>query len=129
MTTINLITPPDKIFNDTEKLLLIYPNSDLENELQTKVLNNLEDDLDLYMFNQKNPTDSDIDWLLTAVNLVDTIVVDVDNCDSQVRMLLGYILAKSKTYWLTNAENSVYNHLSRKRIYNLDNIQIGGISV
>ena len=129
MTKVNLITSPDRIFNDTEKVLLIHPSTELQSEFQQKVLENIEEDLDVYIFDIPKPTSDEIDWLLVSVEMVDYIIADTDNCESQVRMLLGYILAKSKTYWLTNAENSVYNHLSRKRIYNLDNIQIGGLSV
>lgn len=129
MTTINLITPPDRIFNNTDKLLLIYPSSELQDALQSQVLNERDEDLDVYVFNLESPAASDIDWLLVAVNLVDAIIVDVDNCESQTRILLSYILAKSKTYWLTNSENSVYNYISKNRIFNLDNFQIGAIRV
>lgn len=129
MTTINIITPPDKIFNDAEKLLLIYPTNNLQTELQEKVLSHLEYDLDLYVFDLQNPTDADIDWLLSVVNLVNTIIVDIDNCDPKIKQLLGYILSKSRTYWLTNADNPVYNHINRKQIFNLDNFHIGGLSV
>lgn len=129
MTKINLITSPDRIFNDTEKVLLIHPSNNLQNEFQKKVLENIEEDLDLYIFDISKPTAKEIDWLLVASNMVDKIIVDVDNCDSQTRMLLGYILAKSKTYWLTNAEISVYTHINKNRIYNLDSFQIGGLSV
>lgn len=129
MTTINLITSPDRIFNDNQKTLLIHPTSELKSEFQTKILDYIEEDLDLYIFDISKPTSSDIDWLLVAANMVDKIIVDIDNCDSKTRMLLGYIIAKSKTYWLTNSEEPVYNHLSKNRIYNLDSFQIGGYSV
>ena len=120
MTKVNLITSPDRIFNDTKKVLLIHPSTELQNEFQKKVLENIEEDLDLYIFDVPNPTPFEIDWLLVSVEMSDYIIVASDKCDSQTNMLLGYILAKSKTYWLTNAENSVYNHISRNRIYNLD---------
>lgn len=129
MTKVNLITSPDRIFNDTEKVLLIHPKSDLQTEFQKKVLETIEDDLDLYIFDISKPAPSEIDWLLVSTEMADHIIVDVDNCDPQTRMLLGYILAKSKTYWLTNSENSVYTHINKNRIYNLDNFQIGGYSV
>jgi hypothetical protein len=30
------------------------------------------------------------------------------------------MIAKNKTYWLTNSQDSVYNSLSSNKIYNLD---------
>ena len=129
MTKVNLITSPDRIFNDTEKILLIHPSNELKTEFQKTILENIEDDLDLYIFDISNPTPKEIDWLLVSVEMADRVIVDIDNCDSQTRMLLGYILAKSKTYWLTNSENSVYTHINQSRIYNLDNFQKGVYSV
>lgn len=129
MTTINLITSPDRIFNDNQKILLIYPTTEVQTEFQTTVLEHIEEDLDLYIFDIANPSSSDIDWLLVSASMVDKIIVDTDNCDSKIRMLLGYIIAKSKTYWLTNSDDSVYNHLSKNRIYNLDNFKTGVNSV
>lgn len=129
MTTINLITSPDRIFNDNQKILLIYPTTEIQTEFQTTVLEHIEEDLDLYIFDIANPSSSDIDWLLVSASMVDKIIVDTDNCDSKIRMLLGYIIAKSKTYWLTNSDDSVYNHLSKNRIYNLDNFKTGVNSV
>lgn len=129
MTTINLITSPDRIFNDNQKILLVYPTTEVQTEFQTTVLEHIEEDLDLYIFDIAKPSSSDIDWLLVSASMVDKIIVDTDNCDSKIRMLLGYIIAKSKTYWLTNSDDSVYNHLSKNRIYNLDNFKTGVNSV
>ena len=129
MTTINLITSPDRIFNDNQKILLVYPTTEIQTEFQTTVLEHIEEDLDLYIFDIAKPSSSEIDWLLVAASMVDKIIVDTDNCDSKIRMLLGYIIAKSKTYWLTNSDDSVYNHLSKNRIYNLDNFKTGVNSV
>lgn len=129
MTTINLITSPDRIFNDNQKILLIYPTTEIQTEFQTTVLEYIEDDLDLYIFDISKPSSAEIDWLLVAVNMVDKIIVDIDNCDSTIRMLLGYIIAKSKTYWLTNSTDPVYTYISKNRIYNLDNFKTGVNSV
>lgn len=129
VTTVNLITPPDRIFNTNQKMLLIHPNTELKSEFQKTILEHIDSDLDLYIFDVTKPTADDIDWLLVATSMVDKIIIDVDNCDSKTRMLAGYIIAKSITYWLTNNEESVYNHISKNRIYNLDNFQIGGYSV
>ena len=110
-------------------MLLIHPNTELKSEFQKTILEHIDSDLDLYIFDVTKPTADDIDWLLVATSMVDKIIIDVDNCDSKTRMLAGYIIAKSITYWLTNDDQPVYNHISKNRIYNLDNFQIGGYSV
>ena len=130
MTTINIITPPDKFYGDVSSLLVIHPSAALQNDLQQNILTNIFNDLNVYIYNENISEPTKIEWLLTVFHLADTVIIDVDNCSLHVKELLSFMIAKSKTYWLTNGENSVYNHLSNKRIFNLESIQtIGDISV
>lgn len=130
MTTINIITSPDKFYGDTPSLLVIHPSVELQTDLQQNVLTNIFDDLNVYIYNEPVSDSAKIEWLLTVFHLADTVIIDVDHCSLHIRNLLSFMIAKSKTYWLTNGENSVYNHLSNKRIFNLESIQtIGDISV
>lgn len=127
MTTINLITPPDKIYSDAVSLLLVFPNTDLQKEIQTNILPSIPGALNVYLYDKPNYTKEDIDWLLSVVALSDLVIVDVDNCQPYVRDLLSYIIAKPKTYWLTNAVETVYTHISSSRIYNLSILEnLGG---
>lgn len=127
MTKVNLITPPDKLHNDATSLLLIFPGLELQNTFQQEILPELEEDLNLYYFDKSNYSKEEFDWLLDVFSAVDYCVIDVDRCESPTRDLLSYFIAKSKTYWLTKAEHSVYNHISKNRIYDLSFLKnIGG---
>jgi len=60
--------------------------------------------------------------------MCDKTIMDLDQCDSQVRELASYIISHSDTYWLTNAVETVYNKLSMNRIYDLQQLKEGVLS-
>ncbi|MGY8868374.1 MAG: hypothetical protein ACKVJK_22440, partial [Methylophagaceae bacterium] len=53
------------------------------------------------------------------------VILDIDNCPSNIASLASYFIANTNTYWLTNGEQMWYNKISPNRIYNLDSI-VGG---
>ena len=108
MKNINIITPPDKLFNDAVQVLLVYPTTDLKNAIQDKLVD-IEDDINIYVYDKENYSTEDIDWLLTIFKMSDIAIIDVDNVQSHARDLLSYMIAKPKTFWLTKGENRVYN--------------------
>ena len=114
MKNINIITPPDKLFNDAVQVLLVYPTTDLKNAIQDKLVD-IEDDINIYVYDKENYSTEDIDWLLTIFKMSDIAIIDVDNVQSHARDLLSYMIAKPKTFWLTKGENRVYNKLSNNR--------------
>lgn len=114
MNKINLITPPDKLYNDSLSILLIYPSEIIKNQLQP-LLQEINIPINIYLYE-----DDDIDWLFDIASSVDYIILDIDNSDTVVRDLVSYLIAKPKTYWLTQGEYIVYNKLSVNRIYDLD---------
>ena len=125
---IAVVTQPDQIYNDSFKILLIYPNSQVKN-LLNEYLKTLEKEVSIYLYEEQfdnhNP-----EWLMATINQSDFVYYDMDNTPSTVKFLDSYILSKNKTYWLTQGEHLVYNKLSMNKVYNLDFIQqlIGGIS-
>ena len=123
MSDITLITPPDHIFGDCYSYLLIYPNKDIKEQSQHY---NCKCRITLHVYLYDDPEAQDAEWLLTAVSKVNTVILDVDNCPAELRSILGFIIAKPKTYWLTNGEDMYYNKISNKRVYNLDFITTGG---
>ena len=126
MNKINIITPPDKIFSDCLNILLIHPSESIKNELQN-ILENYENSCNIYVYENKTYDPNEIDWLLTVFNVCNLCIIDLDNSSPQVRMLSSYLIAKPKTYWLTNGEDVVYTHISNNRIYDLDFMsQLGG---
>jgi len=119
MSNLNLITPPDKLFTNNQKFLLIYPSDDVKDQFNNLTLN-YEEPLDVYIYEE----DDDVDWLLSVCHLADTVVIDIDNCPPKVRDLASYIIANTNTFWLTNSGDSYYNKLSINRIYNLDFLKL-----
>lgn len=126
---INLITPPDKVNTQGLNLLLVYPSHELLTEIQNRFLATVETDVNLYLYNCIDE-EMEIDWLLDVAKFCDTIVLDIDNMRYPERDLTAFFLANPRTYWLTNAVDSVYNKLNKNRILNLETIaEIGGTLV
>jgi len=123
---INLITPPDKVNTQGFDLLLIYPSNELLKELQDRLLSKIDCDVNLYLYKQEQD-DLELDWLFDVYKFADTVIIDLDFVPYPVRDLVSYFLANSKTYWLTNAENPVYNYINKNKIINIETLEnIGG---
>lgn len=120
MNKINLITPPDILPNDSYQLLVMYPSKTLQKELQETFLSKAEFSVNVYYYDKLNYNNDDVNWLLTIFKLCDTAIIDVDNVAPYAKDLLSYMIAKDKTYWLTNTQNSVYNNLSNNRVFTLE---------
>jgi hypothetical protein len=117
---INIVTPPDLLFNDSFQLLLVYPSKQVQDELQNKFLATANIDINVYVYDKPVQTNEEIKWLLNVFKQCDTAIIDVDNTSPWARDLLSYMIAKNKTYWLTNSQDSVYNNLSNNKVYDLD---------
>ena len=120
MQKINIVTPPDLLFNDSFQLLLLYPSKQIQDELQNKFLATVNMDVNVYVYDKPIQTEEEIVWMLNVFKQCDTAIIDVDNTSPWARDLLSYMIAKNKTYWLTNSQDSVYNKLSNNKVYNLD---------
>ena len=127
MPKLNLITPPDKLFNESLSILLIYPSTDIKNAIQD-VLKDYTDDINVFIY-ELDDKEQNIDWLLSVCSLAEYVVFDVDNSSPDVRRLASYIISKSNTYWLTNEPNPLYTILSVNQIYNLDFLNLKGTSI
>lgn len=110
--TINLITSPDKLFNETASLLLVNPSDALKEDFNLNALK-LEVPLNLYLYEE-----AELGWLLDVVQSVDYIILDLDNVKEN-HWIIGYLLSKDKTFYLTNATNSVYNTVNVNKIYEI----------
>ena len=122
---ITLITPPDVVHTKEYSVLLVYPSDIIKDEFNN-LSKNLNQSINLYMYDCSQ--EHYPDWLFNITKQVDTVIVDIDNCPSQVKDIIGYILSYNKTFWLTNGEHMFYNSINRNRIYNLDFLKdtIGG---
>ena len=126
MSKINIVTPPDLLFNDSLQLLLVHPSEQLQNDLQDTFLAKTNADVNLYVYNKSVKVTEEVEWLLSIFKQCDVAILDIDNSTAWVRDLASYMIAKNKTYWLTNGHDSVYNSLSNNRVYNLEFLSIIG---
>lgn len=116
-----LITPPDKIFNQNPNCLLIYPSHAIKKQAQD-ILAKPKGHQNVYLY-EVAEEDQDIDWLLTVSKFCDLVIIDLDNCPHEIKMLGSYLVSLPNTYWLTADDNLCYNKLSPNRIYGLDTIE------
>ena len=114
------------LFNDSLQLLLVYPSKQLQDELQNNFLTNATLDINLYVYDKPVQDKKEVEWVLSVFKQCDVAIVDVDNMSPWARDLASYMIAKNKTYWLTNSQDSVYNSLSSNKVYNLDFLSIIG---
>lgn len=113
---INLITPPDNLFNLNPGYLLIKPSTKVKMQFQT-LLSAIDDDVNVYIYDTE---EADIAWMLNAAQNVDYIIIDIDNCDVITKNFISLLLAHPNSYFMTNDEITPWSLISRNRIYNLD---------
>lgn len=112
---INLITPPDRLFNINLSYLLIHPSTTVKMQFQ-KILSRIDEDINVYVFEDS----SDIEWLLSISQHVDSIIVDIDNSPELTKKFYSYILAAPNTYYLTTDTATPWKLINRHQIANLD---------
>jgi hypothetical protein len=113
---INLITPPDKLFNLNLSYLLVRPSVNVKKQFQTILSHNIEE-LNVFIYDEN---ETDISWLLSVSQQADITVIDVDNCDPTTKLFITFLLAQPNTHYITNDELTPYGLISKNRIYNLD---------
>lgn len=113
---INVITPPDKLFNLTQSFLLVKPSQYVKQQFQT-LLSQSIDDVNVFIFDD---AETDIEWLLSVAMQVDCVIIDIDNCDSMTKQFVTFILAQPNAHYLTSDELTPYKLINRNRIYDLE---------
>jgi hypothetical protein len=113
---LNLITPPDKLFNQNINYLLIKPSTEIKIQFQ-QILSQLIDDINVFIFDEK---ESDMDWMLSVAHQCDAVIIDIDNCDSVTKNFVSYLLSMPYCHYITTDELTPWNLISKNRIYNLD---------
>ena len=77
--------------------------------------------INLYLFENN---EAEIGWLFDVLSAVDHIILDIDNTKIQP-WIIGYILNLSKTFYLTNSPDMLYNVVNVNRIYELKQFMEG----
>ena len=115
---INVITPPDKLFNLNLSYLLVRPSLNVKQQFQTILSHNI-DELNVFIYDEN---ENDIGWLLSVAMQADITIIDIDNCDPTTKLFTTFLLAQPNTHYITNDEITPYGLISKNRIYNLDAI-------
>ena len=115
---INVITPPDKLFNLNLSYLLVRPSLNVKQQFQTILSHNI-DELNVFIYDEN---ENDISWFLSVAMQADITIIDVDNCDPTTKLFTTFLLAQPNTHYITNDEITPYGLISKNRIYNLDAI-------
>jgi hypothetical protein len=110
---IKIITPPDIIFDNSYKILVINPYNDLKQSTEEWATNE-DHAISIYYYNIH---DSDVKWLLTMANICDVILIDVDNCNDHVNSFLSYLISLSTTYYRTSHNMQPWNLLNQNRFF------------
>lgn len=113
---INLITPPDTLFNSNITYLLVKPSTKLKVQFQT-ILSAIDEEINVFVYDTE---EVDIAWMLNAANNSDIIIIDIDNCDPITKNFISVILSNTNAFYMTDDEITPWGLLSRNRIYNLD---------
>jgi hypothetical protein len=115
---INIITPPDQLFNLNPSLLLVNPSLAVKQQMQ-KYLSCSIDEVNVFIYDD---SEHDLNWLLSVHYRADVTVIDIDNCDPTTKLFVTYMIAHPETYYLSNDEITPYGLISKNRIYDLDAI-------
>ena len=113
---INLITPPDKLFNNNMGYLLVKPSNHVKQQFQAILSQNFEE-VNVFVFDEN---EHDIGWLLSTAVQSDVIIIDIDNCDPVTQKFVTFMLSLPNTHYITNDEITPYGLISKNRIYKLD---------
>ena len=112
---INLITPPDKLFNINLSYLLVYPSKIIKTQFQ-QILAKLDEDVNVFMLEEE----TDIEWLLSVGQTVDLVVIDIDRCDPKTKNFISFLLANPNVYYITEDNDTPWGLISRNRITDLN---------
>ncbi len=116
MKNINIITPPDVLHHDAVEILLLCPSDNVKNDVQQSVVD-IDNDINIYVYEPNDKLDdNDLDWILNIFQKSQITIIEIDNVPAVLQPILSYMIAKPKTFWLTNGNNRVYNKLSNNRV-------------
>ena len=125
MSDINIITPPDILHNKNFSVFLLYPSLYVKKQFQ-EILTKSKSRFNVYMY--EDPNGQDIDWVLNVHKLSQIVILDLDNLPPFWKKLESYLVSFGNTYYLTKAEEIMYNKISANRIFAVEEIEskLGG---
>jgi hypothetical protein len=125
---INLITHPDIIYDEESlNISLMFLRNEFKKDIQEILLNMESQDKDINVYIVDNT--KDYNWIFSTFQQCDYVVLDVDSTPPWFRDIMGFFVSKKKTFWLTNADSSVYNYISSNRVYDFSFLKNIGDSI
>jgi hypothetical protein len=115
--TINLITAPDMIFNNTFSMLLIHPSNDIKKQLETFLIT-INKPINIYLYDQNT---DDIKWLLSVIKQVNIVIIETDNIASSLQPYISYILSMNNVWYKSDIDWSLIN---RNKFFDFPPIQL-----
>lgn len=110
---IKIITEPDRIFDQSQTLLVISPSDILKEAVHNYALN-CDQHLNIYLYSS---TDDNIEWLLSVATSADNILIDMDHCSKTVSQFFGYLLSMPNTYYKCENMQARWDLLNKNRFY------------
>ncbi len=110
---IKIITAPDRLFDQSETLLVISPDESLKSQVQTYALN-CENHLSIYLY---DGYEDNIPWLLSVATSVDYVIIDMDNSNEKTSHFFSYILSLPNTYYKCKDMKAPWDLLNKNRFY------------
>ena len=127
LNKIKIITSPDSIHDNSSDILLINPSSETLAQFQLEFLSTTEISCNVYLYEHTKYEPENFAWLLDRFRSSQLTILDLNNISSHLQEYIAYFIAKPTTFWLTNIDKPVYNHISKNRIYSFDFLQtLGG---
>ena len=127
LNKIKIITAPDRVFDNCSDCLLINLSPERLQQFQTEFLAETDINCNVHLYNEVKYDPANIDWLLGVFRSSKLTIIDLDNVSNHLQEMIGYFLASPTTFWLTNVDKPLYNHISKNKIYSFEFLQtLGG---
>lgn len=127
LNKIKIITSPDRVYDASADILLINPSQARLAQFQEQFLATTDISCNVYLYEKKTYSPNDFEWLLGVFRSSKLTILDIDNIAPHLQEYIAYFLAQPTTFWLTNIDKPVYNHISKNKIYSFEFLQtLGG---
>lgn len=110
---IKIITAPDRIYDQSQTMLVITPSESLKDAVQKYALS-CSEHLNIYLY---TGDEDNIAWLLSVANSVDNILIDMDNSPISVSQFFAYILSIPTTYYRCTNMQAPWDLINKNRFY------------
>jgi hypothetical protein len=116
MSDVTVITPPDKLFDQATKILLITPGVEIRKTVGD-ILANTPRAVNIFLYEEEHGLH--VEWVLDILAECNICIIDVDNSSEMIKKFASLIIANPKTFYLTNDSVTPYNLISANRVYDM----------